>query len=431
MIEVQKHKVVLITYVWPEPLSSAAGLRDMNLIDSILWAGWDLIVASPSVQNSYSDQLIQRGIRIHGVHANDPEFDLWIKSEAPSLVIFDRFVIEEQFGWRVQENCPDAVRVLDTQDLHFLRRTRAKAIQIGKSEVGKVSLVSEALEVGSKEFMNEDTFREIASLYRCDGIFVLSRFEYDLLISQFNFSRDVLSLSRFQYPDPVPTPGFEDRDHFMMIGNFRHAPNEDGVRWLIHEIWPLIRRRLPNVSLDIYGAYPSKEMMALTSKKEGIFVRGPISDHLEVLRSHRVNLAPLRFGAGIKGKISDGWWAGTPVVATSIGAEGMSDSYSFGGLIADSAEDFAEAAVRLFQEEKEWAAQQQSGIQLIQALYSLEINRAELVHFLAFLLSNRGELRSHNWLGAMLDYHSMRSTRYFSKWIEEKSKRLGNNVSLN
>ena len=217
----------------------------------------------------------------------------------------------------------------------------------------------------------------------------------------------------------------------MMIGNFRHAPNEDGVRWLIHEIWPLIRRRLPNVSLDIYGAYPSKEMMALTSKKEGIFVRGPISDHLEVLRSHRVNLAPLRFGAGIKGKISDGWWAGTPVVATSIGAEGMSDSYSFGGLIADSAEDFAEAAVRLFQEEKEWAAQQQSGIQLIQALYSLEINRAELVHFLAFLLSNRGELRSRNWLGAMLDYHSMRSTRYFSKWIEEKSKRLGNNVSLN
>ncbi len=423
MIEVQKNKVVLITYVWPEPLSSAAGLRELNLIDSVLWAGWDLVVASSSQQSSQSAALGERGVRTAEIRANDSAFDAWIKSEAPDLVIFDRFLVEEQFGWRVQEQCPDALRVLDTIDLHFLRRTRSRLIEDGKS--------LEEIQRGSLDFNNDDTFREIASIYRCDGVFVVSSFEHELLSQRFHVPQGALSLSRFHYPDPQPNPGFHSRSDFMMIGNFRHLPNQDGVIWLSKEIWPRIRRKMPNATLNIYGAYPSREVMRLTSEKTGFFVRGPAVDQFETLRKHRVNLAPLRFGAGIKGKISDGWWCGTPVVSTSMGAEGMHDAYPFGGIIADSPEAFADAAVRLAEDEDEWMMQQERGYFLAKALYHQEKNRPELIGFLKFLLSERVALRSENWIGSMLRFHALRSTRYFSKWIEEKSKGLGNNESLN
>jgi glycosyltransferase involved in cell wall biosynthesis len=443
MIEVQTPKVVLLTYVWPEPLSSAAGLRDLNLIESFLWAGWDLVVASPSQQNTHSEALAQMGVRLAGVQANDVRFDAWIKSEAPNFVIFDRFVMEEQFGWRVQEQCPNAVRVLDTQDLHFLRRTRAnhlKAINLQSREPNSSPLPPgqppqkqspEGTANSSLDLMNEDTFREIGSIYRCDGVFVLSRTEYDLLIERFKFPSNALSLSRFHYSDPISVSGFQERSDFMMIGNFRHAPNQDGVIWMANEIWPLIRKQIPNACLNIYGAYPSREMMRLTSKEANLFVRGSIPDQFEVLKKHRVNLAPLRFGAGIKGKISDGWWAGTPVVSTSIGAEGMCDSYPFGGSIANSPQDFALAAVQLYQNQKEWYQKQALGLQIIKALYQRETNRALLIEFLKDLHSRLHELRNQNWIGCMLNYHSWRSTHYFSKWIEEKSKRLGNDRGLN
>ncbi len=423
MTEVQNPKVVLIVYVWPEPQSSAAGLRDMNLIESFLWAGWDLVVASPSQLSPHSEKLAQMGLRTAEIQMNDSSFDEWIRSESPDYVIFDRFVTEEQFGWRVQEQCPNAVRVLDTQDLHFLRRTRSRAVDEGKT-IAEIKL-------SGLDFSSEDTFREVASLYRCDGVFVLSSFEYELLVRHFYYPEQQLSLSRFHYPTPTPAPSFDERAGMMMIGNFRHPPNSDGVKWLVREIWPLIRRLMPEAKLDIYGAYPSREMMVLTSEKQGVCVRGPVQDQFDALKRHRVNLAPLRFGAGIKGKISDAWWSGTPTVSTSMGAEGMTDSFSFGGWIGDTAEEFAHAAVRGSQNSEEWKERQTQGYALIQSLYHSEINQAELIQFLERIRANCASNRAKNWIGSMLGYHAWRSTRYFSRWIEEKSKRLSNDVGQN
>ena len=403
-------KVLFIGYVWPEPTSSAAGVRSWNIIHSLMAAQTQITFASPSQVNSFTDSLSRKGIHTVTIQANDPSFDAFIKELDPQIVIFDRFVMEEQFGWRVQENCPNALRLLDTQDLHFLRRSRQKALE-SKEE---------------PQLITEDTYREIASIYRCDLTLMISDYEYKLLTSQFNIPSDLLLLQRLSYSAPKSPRSFHERDHFMMIGNFRHPPNRDGVLWFRDQIWPIIRKKLPQAEVHFYGAYPPKEMMSLTQKSSGLIVKGATPDQYLTLSQYRVNLAPLRFGAGIKGKISDGWWTGTPVVTTSIGAEGMYEGLPFGGIIADRPEDFANAAVQLYSDPNEWEQCQFRGQKIIHQLYSESTNLMQRIHCIQSQLSTH---RKNNFIGTLLSFHSMRSTKYFSKWIEEKSKRLSSQES--
>ncbi len=405
----------MIGYVWPEPQSSAAGLRDWNLIETLLQAQWNVSYISPSAQNAYSQRLQDLGIHTSSFLPNDPRFDQFIQELQPDYVIFDRFVIEEQFGWRVKEHCPQAIRVLDTQDLHFLRRNREKALKAGKavSEIAQCQF----------DLISDDTLRELGSIYRSDCSLLVSSFEKQLLMERFSIPHELLFLHRFHYDNPPSVPSFHEREDFMMIGNFRHPPNADGILWIRSEIWPLIRQQLPTAKLYIYGAYPPREMMNLSDKKIGFNVMGPVSDQFETLKRHRVNLAPLRFGAGIKGKISDGWWSGTPVITTSIGSEGMAESLPWGGEVEDQAMIFAQKAVDLYSHEASWVKAQENGFRIIQKLYNKANLSQEFMNLLAHLKENRTALRNANVVGSILGHHLYKSTKYFSKWIEEKNKR--------
>jgi glycosyltransferase involved in cell wall biosynthesis len=409
-------KVLIMGYVWPEPESSAAGLRTRNLIETFQGVGWEVVLSSASSENSFSLRLKDQGIELFNFKPNDATFDSDISRLNPDIVIFDRFVTEEQFGWRVRESCPEALRVIDTQDLHFLRRTREAAHQTG-------SALRQVLEAGGN--LTEDTCRELGAILRSDHSLIISDHEMNLLREEFKIPESRLFLSRFQYPPRVAHAGndFESRSDFVMIGNFRHHPNADGIRWFHQEIWPLIRKELPEAKVRIYGAYPPKEMMSLTDSKLGFFVEGPVQDQFKVLRASRVNLAPLRFGAGIKGKITDGWWAGTPVVTTPIGSEGMAEDLLWGGEIAWTATEFAEKAVRLATDKERWLQCQTNGWGILTELYDQSVNAKALVERLLSLKKNQVRLRAENILGAILNSHQHKSTKYFSKWIEEKNKK--------
>jgi glycosyltransferase involved in cell wall biosynthesis len=359
--------------------------------------------------------LLQKsGIDVVRIQQNDESFNQFIIQLNPNFVIFDRFLTEEQFGWRVEECCPDAVRIVDSVDLHFLRRARQEALETGASLV--------ALKNCEFELSTETAWRELASFLRSDGTLVLSDFERDLLVEKFHFDRNLLFLSRFHYPPAPSSPNYAERSGFAMIGNFRHPPNADGVLWFRREIWPKIRERLPDAQVQIYGAYPPKEMSQLTDRVLGFHVLGPIVDQYEALRKCRVNLAPLRFGAGIKGKITDGWWAGAPVVTTSVGAEGMSDGLSWGGEIADDSIEFAEKALKLYENEEFWESQKIRGTVLLQDLYSEDVNSSRLLDYFVQLRDHLETMRRRNYFGSILKFHQYRSTKYFSKWIEEKNK---------
>jgi glycosyltransferase involved in cell wall biosynthesis len=420
----QRQKALIIVTVWPEPESSAAGWRVLNIIDALKDAGYAITLASPSRENEFSERLKTQGITVQPIAINDSSFDSWIAAERFDLAILDRFIIEEQFGWRIQEHSPSTLRVLDTEDLHFLRRARQKALAEGKS---LKEIFSDQIELAT-----EDACREIASIYRSDLTLILSDHEMSLLKDRFRVDPELLEPFRFCYRDIPQTPSFEERANYAVIGNFRHAPNADGTRWLKTELWPLIRKELKQkgekAELHIYGAYPSKDAMNLSNPTEGFFVKGPASDVHETLKQYRVNLAPLRFGAGIKGKISDGWRAGLPVVTTPIGAEGMSIGNIFGGAITQTPEDFAQAAARLYTDEVEWTKTREQGHAVLREYFDYPTNANRLSQTLSALTQNIRARRERNFIGQILHHQSMRSTKYFSKWIELKEGRSGSLV---
>ena len=410
-------KILWIAFVWPEPYSSAAGARTLSLLKCCRAAGFSVTVASACQENAAYQQLIELGISVRPVQVNHSSFDEFVTELNPDLVVFDRFMIEEQFSWRVRQCCPSAARVLDSVDLHSLRRLREERVKNQQS----------VFEFKDQEILNEDALREVAAIYRSDLTLIISDAELKLLRERYGVPESLLELCSLFYerPSSLGAP-FEERKNLVFIGNFRHAPNLDAVRYLKREGWKQIRQLLsargaPEAELHIYGAYPTKEAMQFDDPASKFRVFGPAEDALETLGRYRVNLAPLRFGAGLKGKISDGWAAGTPCVATEVAAEGMSYQGLFGGLVVAELSSFPEKAVELYLNSELWRACQERGAQVISKLFNAQANSEALLSRLASLRSSLADQRAQNVVGSLLWYQGNRSTEYFSRWIEAKS----------
>ena len=150
-----KQHVFIIGSVWVEPNSSAAGSRMLQLIQSFLSQDWQVTFGTVSQKNPNSIDLTNYGVTEVSLALNASSFDEYMLNLNPTIVVFDRFIIEEQFGWRVAETCPNALRILDTEDLHCLRKTRHEAI---KNEI----------EFSNDILLNSEiSKREIAAIYRC------------------------------------------------------------------------------------------------------------------------------------------------------------------------------------------------------------------------------------------------------------------------
>ena len=409
-----KHHVFIIGSVWVEPNSSAAGSRMLQLITSFLSQGWRVTFGTVSQKNLNSIDLSKLGVQEVRLELNSTSFNEFITDLEPTIVIFDRFITEEQFGWRVAEYYPKALRVLDTEDLHSLRKTRHEALKKGIEFCNEMLLNS----VISK--------REIAAIYRCDISLIISTFEMKLLQEVFKIDKSLLYHLPFLF-DKINENNlwkpFDDRHHFVSIGNFLHAPNLDATIQLKKYIWKEIRKRIPAAELHVYGAYPTQQVLEFTNANEGFFVHGYVEDAFEVLENSRVLLAPLRFGAGIKGKLSNAMLCGTPSVTTSIGSEGMNDEIPWSGFVEDGIANFVEKAVLLYIDKIQWNQAQQRGIEII----NTKFHKEQLTHLffrcIDQVFSNLEQHRNNNFTGKMLMHHSLQSSKYMSKWIQEKNRK--------
>jgi glycosyltransferase involved in cell wall biosynthesis len=329
------------------------------------------------------------------------------------MVIFDRFTSEEQFGWRVLEQCPDAFRVLNTEDLHFLRDARRQAIEDGKSlDLSKQS-----------DLRTGNAIREISAIYRSDLTLLVSEIEMELLEKTFQIPSHLLHyLPTFASQPTEDIPAFNDRNGFVFIGNFLHKPNLDAVVQLKEVIWPKIRVRLPEARLNVYGAYAGQKVLALHDEEEGFYVHGRADDALHVNLTARVSLAPIRFGAGIKGKLLESMICGTPNVTTPIGAESMQYNNNWNGEIAKSDEEFAEAAVRLYTNETAWITAQQYGFEILENRYYPELHLPAFKRKMIEVYQELEEHRSKDFTSHLMQQEFMMSARYLSKWIMEKER---------
>ncbi len=406
--------ILIIGYVWPEPNSSAAGSRMMQLIEFFQQQNWQVCFASPAAESEHRFPFESMGVRKENIHINSDSFDTFIKSYKPDIVLFDRFIMEEQFGWRVEKTFPNALRLLETVDLHCLREARHQAIKKQHA-------------FNQKDLFNDIAKREIASILRCDLSLLISNYEIKLLIDHFKIDSALLlhlpfMVNKLSAQNIKNWPTYQQRKHFISIGNFRHAPNWDAVLYLKQTIWPLIHKKLPQAELHIYGAYPPPKATQLHNPAQKFYVPGWAKSAKHVMQSARVCLAPLRFGAGLKGKLLDAMQFGTPSITTKIGAEGMHNELAWNGVITDNPEDYTNAAIELYNNKSKWEAAQENGIQLVNTLYNKVPHSKLLLEKIIALQNNLKEHRLNNFTGAMLRHHHLKSTQYMAQWIEAKNK---------
>jgi glycosyltransferase involved in cell wall biosynthesis len=412
-----QQQVLFIGSVWPEPASSAGGSRTIQLMELFISQGWKLTFASTAADSVHAIDFSRWPVSKVSILLNDSSFDAFISQLQPTIVVFDKFMIEEQFGWRVAEHCPQALRILDTIDLHCLRTARQKALK-EKRKFEETDLLKE-----------EMAKREIASILRSDIVLIISDVEMELLLRLFRVDPELLHYVPFLL-DPVTDenkskwPAFESREHFITIGNFLHEPNWNAVQYLKQEIWPLIRKALPDAALHVYGAYSSQKVEALHSPKEGFYVKGRAEDAMEVVSKAKICLAPLRFGAGIKGKLVEAMQCGTPSVTTAVGAEGMHGKLKWNGIVADETVAFANAAVQLYTDKTMWENSREQGVILINEFYAKKALGEKLLKRMQMVQGSLEQHRLKNFMGALLGHHTLLSTKYLSKWIEEKNRKL-------
>ena len=401
-------KILIISSVWVEPNSSAAGSRMLQLIRFFQSEKYDVEYASIASESEFSFDLSSLGISQHAVQINDSGFDELLLQINPDIVLFDRFMVEEQFGWRVSNVLPKAIKILDTEDLHSLRQARHEAVKKN----------SETL-----NFNSDVAKREIAAIFRCDLSLMVSDHEMNLLQLIFQVPKSILFYLPIWIDALTPEkPDFQTKLDFVFIGNFYHEPNWDSVLVLKNEIWPKLKDLLPNAKMNIYGAYPTQKVHQLHNPKERFFIHGRAESAEEVIRSARVLLAPIRFGAGIKGKLLEGMEYGTPSVTTSIGAEAMHDNLPWNGFVTYDYSDFITKAVELYSNQEVWELAVENGYKIIQQKFMFSIYKSDFVTTLNQLQTNLEAHRNSNFIGQMLQFHTMRSTEFMSRWIEEKNK---------
>lgn len=402
--------LLIIGSVWPEPNSSAAGYRMMQIIESFQSNNWKIHFVSTAADSAFKFPLETINIDYSIVQLNHSSFDDFIKKLNPNAVLFDRFMVEEQFGWRVSEICPDAIKILDTEDLHFLRNARQTAFK-------------EKRDVTENDLFSDLAKREIASIYRCDFSIIISEYEMNLLKSTFNIPAEILLYLPLSFDTKNINHGssYNHRNDFFFIGNFYHEPNKQTVQILKEKIWPLLKKKLPDSELHIYGAYVSEHFLNLSNEKSGFIVKGRAENSEELFLKYRCLLAPIPFGAGLKGKILESMLYSCPFITTDIGAEGILDSTIFKDFIQNNHQNLIEATVDLYTNEVKWNEAIQLGHHCIRNKFNAESFKNTLIDKTNFVIQNRIEQRKLNFIGQLLQTEFNQSKKYLSKWIELKS----------
>ncbi len=402
-------KLLVLGHQWPEASATAAGQRMLQLLQGFREAGYHITFGCAAERTTLATDLETMGIETRTLRLNHPSFDAFLREGRFDIALFDRFMTEEQFGWRVRDQLPGCTLVLDTEDLHSLRHSRERALREGRP--WKPSA-----------WMEDPLFyRELASMLRADLTLIISRFEMDLLLEHLPFLEGTLCYLPFRFPAPdfSKVPGYEAREGFVFIGNGRHRPNLDAISVLKTEIWPLLSKRLKGAALHIYGAYLPEKTLAFHNPAERFQVHGWIPDTGPVLAQHRLQLAPLRFGAGVKGKILDAIRNGMPSVSTPIGWEGILTGAVAANFQAETPEAICQKAEVLYRDPGAW----QRALEVQRSAAAPHFGTSMDAFFKALQDTGGPSTMAGGYLKtlrAMLRHQAFDRVRYLSRWIEAK-----------
>jgi len=451
-------RLLYLLSFWPRRAHSAASERIFCNWHHFKNGGYDVVLAAdgpvpedwdqdPGAYTPPTD--VQRPPMVR-LKTNDPDGIKKLHAIEPQVVLFDKYTTEEKYSWQVCRGAPEALRILDTVDLHWLRKGRDALCKKGAhflphfekidTDPEFFASLNQVIEASGDHFL-----REMAAILRSDLTLVVSDVEKKILSSWNFISPEQVVLQTLGQAIFSPQQTADSKDHschdkrqdFYFVGHYHHPPNRDAIAWLKSVLWPMIRAQfiahglesrspeMPRMHIFSAGMTPTQRQ-SLDHRNSGFWVHGPVEKI--PLNTLRVNLAPLRSGAGIKGKIAEGWSWGLPVVTTPVGAEGMflseskQDSSVFGGLIAQDEADFARKAHFLYTDPHLWQSCQRAGQKTLETKFCPLRNQQVLLDVTASLLRDLPVWRRRHLLSSLLAHESLRSTEYFSRWIQLKNE---------
>ncbi|MBE9571653.1 MAG: glycosyltransferase [Proteobacteria bacterium] len=340
-------RVLVVDHYVPTFDMDSGSLRMFSLIKIFMELGYKVIFwpENKAYHERYTRELQRIGVE---VLYGEIDFEEYLKNYGQyiDLLFLSRPHIAVNFIYACK-TLTKARIIYDTVDLNFVREERRAAVE-------------------AKESSQYWKDMELFMAHQADETLVVSPVEKEILEKE-GLEGNVSVITNIHTPESSYKP-FDQRKGLMFIGGFVHLPNEDGIVWFVESVLPLIERKLSGIPLCIVGSHPTERVKSLASSD--VIVTGYVEDVGPYFEKARVFVCPLRYGAGIKGKIGQSMAYGLPVVTTSIGAEGMGLTDGHDALIADDEKAFAQKVIKVYQDRKLWETLSLNAMALIEKNYS-------------------------------------------------------------
>jgi O-antigen biosynthesis protein len=351
-------RILVVETMTPDPTRDSGSMRLCQIFELLNADGWyvDFIADDDDATARDVARLATLGVE---VHRGRPA--AWIRDHGATLdaIMLCRLPVADQYLALTRRLAPTARIIFDTVDLHYIREERAATLTLNPSLARQAA---------------RSRRRELAMVERADVTLVVSGDERDILANETPSSRVAL-VSNIHDVAGRSEP-FSSRSGLLFVGGFGHPPNEDAVRWFATHVLPRVRERDPSIVFHVVGDIDDTIRRAIEC--DGMVVHGRVEDLSPLLARSRISVAPLRFGAGVKGKVNQAMSHGLPVVLTTLAAEGMYLQDGVDALIQDDANAMADAVDRLYHDEVLWLRLSDAGLDNVRRHFSVERAREAL-----------------------------------------------------
>ena len=361
-----KGRILVIDAYTPEPDQDSGSLRLRYLLDCFINLGYGVTFFADNRghDGSYTIDLQQAGVEVIYSPWLDSLHDFFSQRGPEfSFVMISRHYVAANYISLLERYCPDTKFIFDTVDLHYLREQRLAELE-------------DSLPL--KRVAAQTRRSELAVIHDADVTLVVSPVEKSVL------ERDAPEARVHVISNVHKVVGsrrsWADRKDIFFVGGYQHPPNVDAATWFVGKIWPLVRKQLPDIQFHLIGSKAPEQIRSLHGN--GVQFHGFVKSLEPWLDDCRLAVAPLRYGAGIKGKVNISMSRGQPVVATQMAVEGMFVKSGKDILVAENAEDFADEIVRLYQDEQLWNEISTAGLENVRKYFSVETARLSLQELL-------------------------------------------------
>lgn len=354
-----KHRVLVLEHCTPTPNQDAGSVTVFNLMLLLREMGFQVTFIPEDnflYMPDYTTDLQRIGVEVlYAPYITSVEQHLKEYGERYDLAFLFRPKVVTRNIENIRQYCPKAKVLYYTHDLHFLRESReAELFQDAKTS----------------KMANETKELELNAIKSCDASILVSNQELEIIKKELPDYTEKLHTLSLILNIPGTDKGFSDRKDIVFVGGFQHTPNTDAVQYFVSEIMPLVRQQLPGVRFYAVGSNPPDEIKALAS--DDVIITGFVEDLKSLLDKMRVSVAPLRYGAGVKGKVGTAMAAGLPVVATNIAAEGMLLKHGENIFVANEPKRFSKMIATLYKDEGVWNNLSQNGLEFARNEWGVE-----------------------------------------------------------